>query len=119
MAKVDNFDLIRKILKFENPGDCYYLQLLRRQSDDPMIDGNPDPNYHGNMHSRSLKDYLIPSIEYLDRKEEEIKQLEGMKLVLVLSDGTQIEIPYEIVDGKLVFTTELFGVFAFIPVEAE
>lgn len=74
MPKVDNFDLIRKILKFENPGDCYYLQLLRRQSDDPMIDGNPDPNYHGNMHSRSLKDYLIPSIEYLDRKEEEIKQ---------------------------------------------
>lgn len=75
MAKVDNFDIIRKILKFENPGDCYYLQLLRRQSDDPMIDGNPDPNYHGNMHSRSLKDYLIPSIEYLDRKASEIRKL--------------------------------------------
>lgn len=72
---VDNFAQIRSLLKFENDGDCYYVQLLRRQSDDPMKDGMPDPNYHGNMHARSLKDYLIPSIEYLDRKEEEIKQL--------------------------------------------
>lgn len=75
MAKVDNFSIIRKLLKFENPGDCYYLQLLRRQSDDPMIDGKPDPNYHGNMHSRSIKDYFIPSLEYFDQKEDEIKKL--------------------------------------------
>ena len=61
---VDNFAQIRSLLKFDNDGDCYYVQLLRRQSDDPMKDGMPDPNYHGNMHSRSLKDYLIPSIEY-------------------------------------------------------
>lgn len=75
MAKVDNFSIIRKLLKFENPGDCYYLQLLRRQSDDPMIDGKPDPNYHGNMHSRSIKDYFVPSLEYFDQKEDEIKKL--------------------------------------------
>lgn len=75
MAKVDNFAIIRKLLKFANPGDCYYLQLLRRQSDDPMIDGKPDPNYHGNMHSRSIKDYFIPSLEYFDQKEDEIKGL--------------------------------------------
>lgn len=72
---VDNFDKIRSLLKFEKEGDCYYLQLLRRQSDDPMKDGMPDPNYHGNMHSRSLKDYLIPSLEYFDNKKEEIKHL--------------------------------------------
>ena len=53
---VDNFDKIRSLLKFENDGDCYYVQLLRRQSDDPMTNGKPDPNYHGNMHSRSIKD---------------------------------------------------------------
>lgn len=75
MAKVDNFAIIRKLLKFEKDGDCYYLQLLRRQSDDPMKDGKPDQNYHGNMHSRSLKDYFIPSLEYLDTKEQEIKTL--------------------------------------------
>lgn len=72
---VDNFDKIRSLLKFENPGDCYYVQLLRRQSDDPMIDGKPDPNYHGNMHSRSIKDYLIPDIAYFDKKKDEIKKI--------------------------------------------
>lgn len=76
---VDNFDLIRdwmldKQLDWKN-GDCYYVQLLRRQSDDPMTNGVPDPNYHGNMHSRSIKDYFIPSIEYFDRKRDEIKKM--------------------------------------------
>ena len=72
---VDNFDKIRSLLKFENEGDCYYVQLLRRQSDDPMTNGKPDPNYHGNMHSRSIKDYFVPSLEYFDQKKDEIKGL--------------------------------------------
>lgn len=72
---VNNFNTIRSLLKFENPGDCYYVQLLRRQSDDPMTDGKPDQNYHGNMHSRSIKDYFIPSLEYFDKKKDEIKSL--------------------------------------------
>lgn len=72
---VDNFDLIEKLLKFEKPGDCYYVQLLRRQSDDPMIDGKPDPDYHGNMHSRSLKDYLITSVEHFRDKKKEMVEL--------------------------------------------
>lgn len=78
---VDNFDLICKWLdkcqlednlegKRDN-GDVWYIQLLRRQSDDPMIDGKPDPAYHGNMHSRSLKDYLIhSSTKLLELKNE-------------------------------------------------
>lgn len=68
---VDNFDQIEKLLNFEKKGDCYYVQLLRRQSDDPMVDGRPDPAYHGNMYSRSLKDYLISSIEqFRDLRKE-------------------------------------------------
>lgn len=69
---VDNFDLIRSHLTFKNPGDCYYVQLLRRQADDPMIDGKKDPSYHGNMHSRSLKDYFISSLEQFDALKTEI-----------------------------------------------
>lgn len=69
---VNNFETIKNLLKFDKPGDCYYLQLLRRQSDDPMIGGMPDPNYHGNMHSRSIKDYFIPSLEYFEQKKDEI-----------------------------------------------
>jgi len=72
---VDNFEQIRYLLKFDNPGDCYYLQLLRRQADDPHTDGKADPNYHGNMHSRSIKDYLISSLDYYDQKKDEIKKI--------------------------------------------
>lgn len=69
---VDNFEQIRDLLKFEEDGDCYYVQLLRRQSDDPHTDGMADPRYHGNMHSRSVKDYLVPSLEYFDKIKEDI-----------------------------------------------
>lgn len=72
---VDNFDIIRKILRFDNEGECYYVQLLRRAADDPKPDGKPDPAYHGNMHSRSVKDYFIHSLEHLDQVENEIKEL--------------------------------------------
>lgn len=41
-----------------------------------------------------------------------------MRLVLLQPDGSMIEIPYEIMDGKLVFSTELLGVFALVPVAA-
>ena len=64
---VNNFEQIRNLLNFEQDGDCYYVQLLRRQSDDPHIDGKADPRYHGNMHSRSIKDYLVPSLDYFDK----------------------------------------------------
>ncbi len=72
---VDNFETIKKLLKFEEPGDCYYVQLLRRQSDDPLVDGMPDPAYHGNMHSRSIKDYFISSIENLEQRKSDIIKL--------------------------------------------
>lgn len=77
---VDNFKLIRgyienKIInsKTWKEGDCFYVQLLRRQADDPLIDGKKDKKYHGNMHSRSIKDYLIRDLEHLDDVEEDIK----------------------------------------------
>lgn len=72
---VDNFETIEKLLKFEEPGDCYYVQLLRRQSDDPLVDGMPDPAYHGNMHSRSIKDYFISSVENLEQRKADIIKL--------------------------------------------
>lgn len=72
---VNNFQQIRSLLRFEEDGDCYYVQLLRRSSDDPMIDGKPSPEYHGNMHSRSIKDYFISSLEHFDNVSQEIKEL--------------------------------------------
>ena len=72
---VDNFELIKGLLHFEDEGDCYYVQLLRRATDDPKPDGIPDPKYHGNMHSRSVKDYFIRSIQHLDDVADEIRAM--------------------------------------------
>ena len=76
---VDNFKLIRSYLEKEinggkwKDGDCFYLQLLRRQADDPLIDGKKDKKYHGNMHSRSIKDYLVKDLQHLDDIEDDVK----------------------------------------------
>ena len=85
---VDNFKLIRDYIEKKiigsgtwKEGDCFYVQLLRRQSDDPLIDGKKDKKYHGNMHSRSIKDYLIKSLQHLDDVEEDIKILVDYQVV--------------------------------------
>lgn len=72
MKTVDNFELIKKNLSFAKKGDCYFIQILRRNVDDPMIGGKKDPRYHGRMHSRSSADYLIESPEELDEYKEDI-----------------------------------------------
>ena len=73
---VDNFALIEEYMKKQQAtwkeGDCYYVQLLRRQADDPMIGGVKDKKYHGNMHSRSIKDYLIKSVDHLEDVKQQI-----------------------------------------------
>ena len=47
--------------------------------------------------------------------EEEVS---GMKLVLMGEDGQLIEIAYEIIDGVIVFETDMVGVFLFVEAEA-
>lgn len=79
---VDNFELIEQYMEKQaltwKEGDCYYVQLLRRQADDPQKNGVKDPKYHGNMHSRSIKDYLIKSVDHLEDVKEDIKNLCNM-----------------------------------------
>ena len=71
----NNFEQIKKILKFDRPDMFYYIQLLRRQSDDPKTDPQTSKLYHGNMHSRSLKNYCIYSLDELEKYEKEIISL--------------------------------------------
>ncbi len=47
--------------------------------------------------------------------EEEVT---GMKLVLMGEDGELIEIEYEIIDGVIVFETDMVGIFLFVEAEA-
>lgn len=79
---VDNFELIKNYIEKQmidrEYGDCYYVQLLRRQADDPLKNGVKDQKYHGNMHSRSIKDYLIKSPEHLEDVKEDIIALCNM-----------------------------------------
>lgn len=62
---VDNFELIKSLLKFPNDDIYYHLQILRRGKDHPEL---PAAN-------RVIKSYFIIDINDLDFYEQEIKNL--------------------------------------------
>ena len=66
--EVDNFDLISTLLRFDNPDDCYYLEILLRGKD-----GNDVKKKHNNG-DRTIREILIHSMDqFLIQKEEIIK----------------------------------------------
>lgn len=66
---VDNFDLIKPLLKFESDGDdFYYLQILQRKKENAQLGSN----------SRVIKNYYINNLEYLENRYDEIKELCNM-----------------------------------------
>lgn len=69
MNKIDNIELIKPLLDFEKPGDFYMLYIFKRKKDQP-------PQERDNHQSvRTIKSYCIDSLEYLDKRYNEIKQL--------------------------------------------
>ena len=62
---IDNFELIKPLLKFPNDDIYYHLQILRRGKDHPEL---PAAN-------RVIKSYFICNLEGLDYVEDEIKKL--------------------------------------------
>jgi hypothetical protein len=62
---IDNINIILPLLKFESKDDFYYLQILQRKKENSEIGSN----------SRVIKNYYITSIEYLEERYDEIKQL--------------------------------------------
>ena len=62
---IDNFEKIRDLLVFESDDDFYYLQILQRKKENPELGSN----------SRVIKNYYIRSVDYLDKKKEEIINL--------------------------------------------
>lgn len=63
---VDNFDIIKPLLKFTDHQDFYFLQLLLRKKD-----GNDVPAGSDNQH-RLVRDYHITSPEMLDEIKEDV-----------------------------------------------
>ena len=66
---IDNIELIKPLLNFENEGDFYMLYVLKRKKDQPK--GERD----NHQSVRTIKSYCIESIEYLEKRYDEIKQL--------------------------------------------
>jgi hypothetical protein len=66
---IDNIELIKDLLNFENEGDFYMLYVFKRKKDQP--EGERD----NHQSVRTIKTYCVDSIEYLEKRYDEIKQL--------------------------------------------
>jgi len=66
---INNIELIKPLLNFENEGDFYMLYVFKRKKDQP--EGERD----NHQSVRTIKTYCVESIEYLEKRYDEIKQL--------------------------------------------
>jgi len=66
---IDNIKIIKTLLNFEKEGDFYILYVFKRKKDQP--EGERD----NHQSVRTIKTYCVDSIEYLDKRYDEIKQL--------------------------------------------
>ena len=66
---IDNLEIIKPLLNFENEGDFYMLYVFKRKKDQP--EGERD----NHQSVRTIKTYCIESIDHLERRYDEIKQL--------------------------------------------
>ena len=66
---IDNLELIKPLLQYEEPGDFYMLYVFKRKKDQP--EGERD----NHQSVRTIKTYCIESIDHLMRRYDEIKQL--------------------------------------------
>ena len=66
---IDNLEQIKQLLNFEQEGDFYMLYVFKRKKDQP--EGERD----NHQSVRTIKTYCVESIEYLEKRYDEIKQL--------------------------------------------
>lgn len=66
---INNLELIKPLLNFEKAGDFYMLYVFKRKKDQP--EGERD----NHQSVRTIKTYTIESLEYLDKRWDEIAQL--------------------------------------------
>jgi hypothetical protein len=62
---IDNFNIIRPLLAFENPGDFYFLQILKRRKDNPGMTGD----------SQVIDNIYIYSLETFDKIKDRVIEL--------------------------------------------
>lgn len=69
MKMIDNIEIIKSLLNFDNEGDFYMLYIFKRKKDQP--EGEKD----NHQSVRTIRSYCIRSIEQLDKRYEEIKMM--------------------------------------------
>jgi len=69
---INNLELIKPILNFENEGDFYMLYIFKRKKD------QPESKLSDHQSVRTIKSYCVESVEYLEKRMEEIRQLSEM-----------------------------------------
>lgn len=66
---INNLELIKPLLEFKNKGDFYMLYIFKRKKD--QLEGEKD----NHQSVRTIKTYCITSIEYLEKRWDEITHL--------------------------------------------
>lgn len=66
---INNFEIIKSLLDFSNPGDFYMLYIFKRKKDQP----ESERNNHQSV--RTIKSYTVESLQYLDKRFNEIIDL--------------------------------------------
>ncbi len=66
---IDNIELIKPLLSFDNEGDFYMLYVFKRKKD------QPEDERDNHQSVRTIKTYCVDNISYLDMRYGEIKQL--------------------------------------------
>jgi hypothetical protein len=66
---IDNLEIIKPLLNFDNEGDFFHLLILKRKKDQP--EGERD----NHQSVRIIKTYCISGIDHLERRYDEVKQL--------------------------------------------
>jgi len=66
---INNIEIIKSLLNFEKQGDFYMLYIFKRKKDQP--EGERD----NHQSVRTIKSYCIESVEHLEKRYEEIKQM--------------------------------------------
>jgi tetrahydromethanopterin S-methyltransferase subunit B len=62
---INNLEKIKPLLKFKNPGDFYFVQILKRRKDNPGMKG----------YSKCIKNFYLYSVEELDLAWSEMVDL--------------------------------------------
>ena len=66
---INNLELIKPLLNFENEGDFYMLYILKRKKDQP--EGERD----NHQSVRTIRSYCIKSVEQLEKRYDEVMMM--------------------------------------------